>query len=436
MKKHNFNILPEMNQDDYNRLKDDIQINGYDKNYPIYKYEEAILDGWNRQRVCDELNIIPPYVDFDGNDFEAIEFVMRSNNRRNLTSIQWACIAIEADDIVVTIKEQVEKDRRLKQAESLTESHKNGSFGISDKKLSETVNEEEHITATKVAKLFKTNRTYISEVSKLKKENPIVFELVKKGEKTLSELKKEEKSQKLEDKKAEYILQSSADILIKPDVFLMDYKDFLRTFEDDSADLTITDPPYMTDVPDIAKFTKSWLPLAIKKTKKTGRMLIFSGAYPEEIQAFLTVLMQQKKFIVAPPLIWSYKNTLGVTPKMYHNLNYQLIWELYSKDSPELDTSITNDMFCVMEMNAPDGRQGNRLHTWQKPEELALRLIRQTTKEGDLVVDPFTCTGTFLLAANRLNRVGIGCDNNKENLDIAIKMGCQLKTKINDNENN
>jgi site-specific DNA-methyltransferase (adenine-specific) len=178
------------------------------------------------------------------------------------------------------------------------------------------------------------------------------------------------------------------------------------------------------------------LPIAIKKTKKTGRMLIFSGAYPKEMQAFLSVLSKQSKFILAPLLIWSYKNTLGVTPKMHHILNYQYIWHLYSKDSPELDGSITNDMFSVMEMNAPDGRLGNRFHTWQKPDELALRLIRQTSKEGDLVVDPFVCTGTFLIAASKLGRIGKGCDNNKENLDIAIKMGCQLKTKINNNENN
>ena len=251
-----------------------------------------------------------------------------------------------------------------------------------------------------------------------------------------NEIKKIVKGQTLTDKKAEYILQSSANILIKPDVFLMDCKDFLRTFEDDSADLLLSDPPYMTDVPDIAKFTKSWLPIAIKKTKKTGRMLIFSGAYPKEMQAFLSVLSKQSKFILAPLLIWSYKNTLGVTPKMHHILNYQYIWHLYSKDSHELDGSITNDMFSVMEMNAPDGRLGNRFHTWQKPDELALRLIRQTSKEGDLVVDPFVCTGTFLIAASKLGRIGKGCDKNKENLEIAIKMGCQLKTKINNNENN
>ncbi len=284
-----------------------------------------------------------------------------------------------------------------------------------------------------------SNARVINNEPELRKQ--VIEAIIKSGKvvtpKIVSnEIRKIVNGQTLTDKKAEYIKQASAEILIKPEVSLMDCKDFLRTFDDDSIDLLFTDPPYMTDVPDIAKFTKHWLPLAIKKTKKTGRMLIFSGAYPEEIQAFLNVLLKQTKFIVAPPLIWSYKNTLGVTPKMHHNLNYQLIWELYSNKSTPLDISITNDMFCVMEMNAPDGRQGNRLHTWQKPEELAQRLIRHSTKEGDLVVDPFTCTGTFLLAANRLRRIGKGCDNKQENLEIAIEMGCQLKKTNNDNENN
>ena len=217
-------------------------------------------------------------------------------------------------------------------------------------------------------------------------------------------------------------------MIIIPEVHLMDCKDFLNTFEDNSIELLYTDPPYMTDIPEgkVGEFVESWLNLAIQKTKKSGRMLIFSGAYPMEIQAYLNVLLNQDKFIVDTPLVWVFNNTLGVTPKMKYNLNYQLIWHLYSKDSPELDISITNDMLSAQVENAPDGRQANKLHTWQKPDDLAIKHITQTTKEGDLVVDPFTCTGTFLIAASKLGRIGKGCDNNQANLDIAISRGCKL----------
>ena len=46
MKKHVFNILPEIQGDDYKKLLNDIQKNGYDIKFPIYLYEGDIIDGW------------------------------------------------------------------------------------------------------------------------------------------------------------------------------------------------------------------------------------------------------------------------------------------------------------------------------------------------------------------------------------------------------
>lgn len=109
MNKHKFNIFPEMLSEDYIRLKDDLKKNGYDTAYPIWIYEEQILDGWNRDKVCKELGIEPTYAEFIGNDTDAIDFVMRSNKRRNLSSSQWATVAVEADEIVKTIQKEAEK---------------------------------------------------------------------------------------------------------------------------------------------------------------------------------------------------------------------------------------------------------------------------------------------------------------------------------------
>jgi DNA modification methylase len=164
----------------------------------------------------------------------------------------------------------------------------------------------------------------------------------------------------------------------------------------------------------------------LDKIKESGRAFICIGAYPNEIQAYLKVLLNQNKFIVDNPIIWTYKNTLGITPKMKFNLNYQMILHLYSDKSTPLNTSITNYLFSVQEINAPDGRQGNRLHTWQKPDELADRLTWIATKENDLVVDCFACTGTFLLSASKKKCRAVGCDISIENLSIAKERGCTI----------
>jgi hypothetical protein len=177
MKRHKFNIFPEAKQEDYQRLRQDIEANGYDESQPIMLYQGDILDGWNRQKACDELGVSARYQHFDGDDEEAIAYMMRTNKRRNLNSGQWACISQEAEDLIKAIREQVEKDRRKKQAEQLKKTH----AGVSDKKLSKTSDEHKEKTATKTAELFNTNRTYVNQAAKLKKEAPEVFKQVKAG---------------------------------------------------------------------------------------------------------------------------------------------------------------------------------------------------------------------------------------------------------------
>jgi len=169
----------EIISEDYERLKNDITVNGYDDKQPIYIYQNAILDGWNRQRACDELNITPTYNEFIGSDIDAINFVMRTNKRRNLTSSQWAAIAIEADELI----EKIKKIALL---------NKSTSTGGANPQLRQLIAEPVK-TDKKVAEMFNTNRNYVNEAARLKRDKPEVFEQVKSGEKTITEVKKEEK---------------------------------------------------------------------------------------------------------------------------------------------------------------------------------------------------------------------------------------------------
>jgi len=195
LKKHAFNIFPSAGKEDFDRLVDDITTNGYDSGFPIMMYQGNILDGWNRYSACKHIGIDAKFTEFEGLDNEAISYTMRTNKRRNLSSSQWAAVAVQAEEILQAISNAVEFERRSKQSESLAESHKFGSFGngVSDNKLSDTKNEHEHKASTKVAGVFNTNRTYVTEAKKLKTENPVAFEQVLNGEKTITEVKKEQK---------------------------------------------------------------------------------------------------------------------------------------------------------------------------------------------------------------------------------------------------
>lgn len=177
MNKHKFNIFPAAKAEDFNRLRDDIRENGYDQKQPVIVYEGEILDGWNRWTACSELKITPPTRQFDGSDTEAIALVMRTNKRRNLNSGQWATIAVEAEDIMAAIAEQVEKERR----EKISETKKNPT---PDKNLSDV---HANSTPTKAAELFNTNRTYVNQAAKIKQAAPEVFEKVKAGTMTMQD---------------------------------------------------------------------------------------------------------------------------------------------------------------------------------------------------------------------------------------------------------
>jgi len=183
MKKHALNIFPEANEEDFNRLLEDIRNNGFDQSQPVIVYDGAILDGWNRYRACRAIGISPAIKTFDGDQSAALRLVMRTNKRRNLNKGQWAAIAVEAEDVLSVIAEQVERERRERQAEAQK---------LSDKKLSDTPKPEHaEKTATKAAELFNTNRTYVNQAAKVKSEAPEAFEKVKAGKMTLQDAMKE-----------------------------------------------------------------------------------------------------------------------------------------------------------------------------------------------------------------------------------------------------
>ena len=176
MQRHKFNLFPKANQDDYQRLIEDIRANGYDSSLPIMLYQGAILDGWNRYCAASELGITPATTEFEGDDDAALMYTLRTNKRRNLSSSQWAAVAVEADELMDGIRGAVEVARRAKQAATQT------TQSLSDNKLSDTSDEHETKTAHKVAEVFNTNRTYINEAAKLKEASPETFERVKAGE--------------------------------------------------------------------------------------------------------------------------------------------------------------------------------------------------------------------------------------------------------------
>lgn len=238
--------------------------------------------------------------------------------------------------------------------------------------------------------------------------------------KTLENKKKEiKKLNDLLNAKAEIAAQVVSDAP-KPKLFVGNGINFTPN---EPYKLLLTDPPYSTDVENVDAFAQSWLPNALSHVRPDGFAYVFIGAYPDELKAYLNI-EPPDNLSLCQVLVWTYRNTLGNNPKSRYKLNWQACLFYRGVNAPDLDCPITNEQWAVQDINAPDGRIGDRYHAWQKPDEIAERFIRHSTQKGDTVFDPFACTGTFLLAAAKLGRKAYGFEINPDNAKIAFDRGC------------
>ena len=63
----------------------------------------------------------------------------------------------------------------------------------------------------------------------------------------------------------------------------------------------------------------------------------------------------------------------------------------------------------------------SKIHPTQKPIELFKRLILASSNEGDLILDPFSGSGTTAIACNQLRRNFIAFEKNEEYYKVSIK---------------
>jgi len=404
------NLLPPLKTSEREALAADIKANGVTHPIAIDEYGN-ILDGHHRYAI--DRNAPTRVVPGLSPD-EKVAYTIRANlARRNLSSDQTREIAKQQKQIATNLRETDPKKWTQKAVGAL--------LGVDQTSVSRwfSTNMQEH-NATKTP----------TPDARVKVNTPAKVEIaarVEAGEsqqqiaadfgvcqKTVSNIVK---MVERAEEKAEVVRQAaSSGDCGPPSVIVSDAVDWL--VDQKPCDLLLTDPPYATDVDDIATFAKRWLPVALDKVKPTGRAYVCVGAYPKELHAYCSVRMPDQI------LVWTYRNTMGPATKDRYKLNWQAILYYVGKDAPPLNCESLNELFSVQDINAPDGRQGDRFHEWQKPLELADRLIRHATKPGNLVLDPFCCTGSFVISAATLGRVAKGCDISIKNLDIAIKRGC------------
>jgi len=219
----------------------------------------------------------------------------------------------------------------------------------------------------------------------------------------------------------------------------IDYLEFLNTILTDSVDFICTDPPYEIgfqknewDNPNTVDWTK-FASECFRVLKNTGNVIVFQGW---SNVSSVRHEFEQCGFKLKNSIVWDRIKGRGAktnfvstredmlwfvkTDKYTFNKEYSTIKKktggMGLKNGSEFRSlsNVWTDISPIVPWSSERVK-----HPTQKPLQLGERLIRIFSNNDDLVIDPFCGSGTFLVAAKKLNRRFMGTDNNDDYINIA-----------------
>ena len=253
--------------------------------------------------------------------------------------------------------------------------------------------------------------------------------------------------------RGKYYFESDNFKLIYNDIFKA-----IKKFEDKSIDMIFADPPYFLSgngitcsggkmvsvnkgewdktlsIKEKHKFNKKWIKECYRILKDNGTIWI-SGtlhniysigmALEEEGFKILNNITWQK---TNPPpnlacktfthstetILWARKDLKNVK----YTFNYTLMKEINNNKQMK-------DVWTTSLTKPSEKKCGK--HPTQKPLEILDRIILASTKEGDLILDPFCGSSTTGISAVGLNRRYIGIDNEKKYIELSIRRYKKMK---------
>ncbi len=230
----------------------------------------------------------------------------------------------------------------------------------------------------------------------------------------------------------------------------------LKTLSDNSVDLIFADPPYnigknfngniekWATEDDYLAWCYEWLDLCIQKLKPNGSFYVMTAT---QFMPFFDVYLR-KKLTILSRVVWSYDSS-GVQAKKFYGSMYEPI--LFCVKDKDNYTFNAKDILVEAKTGAKrkliDYRKaiptvynsekipGNvwdfsrvryrmeeyENHPTQKPIALLERIIKASSNENDLVLDPFSGTFTTCFVAKNLNRNCIGIEIEDEYVKIGLR---------------
>jgi site-specific DNA-methyltransferase (adenine-specific) len=185
--------------------------------------------------------------------------------------------------------------------------------------------------------------------------------------------------------------------------------------------------PVGARIENIHEFNRSWLAACQRILKPNGSLWVSGTAHVIHSVGFA---MQQLGFKLLNDISWVKPNPPpNLSCRYFTHATETIIWAARDKKSRHTfnyklmkETNRGKQMKSVWEIKPPETwekRFGK--HPTQKPLALLERILLASSHEGDLVLDPFSGSGTTLLAALRTRREAIALELSYEYLALTLQ---------------
>jgi modification methylase len=168
-------------------------------------------------------------------------------------------------------------------------------------------------------------------------------------------------------------------------------------------------------------FTRAWL-LAARRVLKPNGALWVIGSYHNIFR--VGAILQDLGFWILNDVVWRKNNPMpNFRGRRFTNAHETMIWAARSADARYTfnyetmkagndDLQMRSDWLlpiCTGGERLKDA-DGRKVHPTQKPEALLARVLLSSTKRGDVVLDPFSGSGTTAAVSKRFGRSFVGIE--------------------------
>ncbi len=227
--------------------------------------------------------------------------------------------------------------------------------------------------------------------------------------------------------------------------------EILNQARENSVDMIFADPPYFLSnggitchagkmvsvnkgkwdkskgVEENHKFILEWLKACQRVLKPNGTIWVSGTTH---VIYSVGYAMQELGYKILNDIIWYKRNAPPNLSCRYFTHSTEIVlWAAKNEKSKhyfdyQLMKKMNNgkQMRNVWEIPSPPAKEKKfGKHPTQKPVDLLTRIIHASTKEGDLILDPFCGSSTTGVAAILLDRKYVGIDLEEEYLELSVK---------------